>query len=108
MALGNIEPRRDYIDTQDLARGLIGLLDHKQEGYDVFNIGTGNEHSVKEIVEMCERILGRSIEIKQRGDLVRKVDRMHLCACNDKIRDATGWQPRISLDETLQGLLISD
>jgi UDP-glucose 4-epimerase len=105
VALGNLEPRRDYIDTQDLARGLICLLDRKQEGYDVFNIGTGREYSVKEIVEICERILGRAIGIKQLADLVRKADRMHLCACNDKIKDATGWRPGISLAETLQDLL---
>ena len=108
VALGNLESCRDYIDTQDLARGLIALMDRREEGYDVFNIGAGKEYSVKEIVEMCERILGRSIEIEQRADLVRKVDRMHLCVCNDKIRNATGWRPRVSLDQTLQDLLVSD
>jgi len=105
IALGNLEPRRDYINTVDLARALICALDHKQNGYDVFNAGTGKEHSVKDIVEMCESILGRKITIKQSPHLVRKVDRMHLCADNRKIREATGWEPRVSIQETLLDLL---
>lgn len=103
--LGNLEPRRDYIHTSDLARGLMCALDHKQNGYDVFNIGTGQEHSVKDIVEICGNILGQQIEIKQSPHLVREVDRMHLCANNDKIRQATGWQPKVGINETLRELL---
>ena len=105
IALGNLEPCRDYIDTRDLARALICALDHNQNGYDVFNMGTGKEHSVKDIVEMCKNILGRQIEIKQNPHLVRKVDRMHLCADIDKIRRATGWQPKIGINEALKELL---
>jgi UDP-glucose 4-epimerase len=105
VALGNLEPCRDYIDTSDLARALICALDHKQNGYDVFNLGTGKEHSVKDIIEMCESILGQNIEIKQSFHLVRKVDRMHLCANIDKIQDATGWQPKIEVYDTLKNLL---
>jgi len=105
IALGNLEPCRDYIDTSDLARALICALDHKQNGYDVFNMGTAKEHSVKDIVEICENILGRQIEIEQSSHLVRKVDRMHLGANIDKIREATGWQPKIEIYDTLKNLL---
>lgn len=105
IALGNLEPRRDYIDTTDLARALICALDHKQNGYDVFNAGTGEEYSVRDVLEMCENILDREIEIKQTPDLVRKVDRMHLCADNHKIREATGWQPKVGIQEALRKLL---
>jgi len=108
VSLGNLEPYRDYIHTSDLARGLMCALDHKQDGYDVFNIGTGEEHSVKDIVEKCEIILGQKIEIKQSPNLTRKVDRMHLCANNEKIREATGWQPKIGIKEALQELLKAD
>jgi len=105
VSLGNLEPYRDYIDTRDLAGALICALDHEQDGFDVFNMGTGEEHSVKEIVQICENILGRQIEIKQSPDRIRKVDRMHLCANIDKIREATGWQPKVEIKETLKELL---
>ena len=105
IVLGNLEPRRDYVDTQDLARALIYLLERREPGYDVFNIGSGREYSVREVVGICEELLGRAVEISQRPDLVRKVDRMHLCANIDKIKNATGWCPEIHLSETLGGLL---
>ena len=105
VSLGNLEPRRDYIHTSDLARGLMAALDHRQDGYDVFNIGTGEEHSVKDIVEMCEAILGDRIEIKQNPRLTRKVDRMHLCADIGKIQQTMGWAPKVGINEALRELL---
>jgi UDP-glucose 4-epimerase len=105
VSLGNLMPRRDYIHTSDLARGLMSALDHRQDGYDVFNIGTGQEYSVRDIVETCESILGQHVEIKQSPNLTRKVDRMHLCANIDKIRQATGWQPKVGIKQALQELL---
>lgn len=103
--LGNLEPRRDYIHTSDLARGLMAALDHKQDGYDVFNIGTGEEHSVKDIVEMCEAILGEAIEIEQSPRLTRKMDRMHLYANIDKIWQTMSWKPKVGIQEALRELL---
>jgi UDP-glucose 4-epimerase len=105
VSLGNLEPRRDYIHTSDLARGLIAVLSHKQDGFDVFNIGTGEEHSVKDIVKMCEVILNQPIKISQSSMLTRKVDRMHLCANTDKIQQAMGWKPKVTIREALRELL---
>ena len=105
VALGNLEPRRDYIDTRDLAAALICALDHEQNGFDVFNMGTEIEHSVMEIVAMCEDIIGRQINVRQSPHLVRKVERMHLCANTDKIRQAMGWQAKFNIKETLEELL---
>ncbi|GMV97543.1 MAG: NAD(P)-dependent oxidoreductase [Phycisphaerae bacterium] len=103
--LGNLEPCRDYIDTADLADALIGLLNLAAPGYDVFNVGTGREYSVGRVVQMCAELLGRTITVRQRGDLVRKVERMHLRASIDKLRSATGWRPKRDLADTLRGLL---
>jgi UDP-glucose 4-epimerase len=105
ISLGNLDPYRDYIDTRDLAEALIGLLHHPSAGFDTFNIGTSREYSVRDVIGICEQVLGRAIEVAQRPDLVRKTERMHLCACIDKIRRATGWTPRIDLPQTLRELL---
>ncbi len=107
VALGNLEPARDYIHTYDLARGLMSLLGHSQDGYDVYNVGTGDEHSVRGVVKMCEEVLGQQIVITQNPNLTRKVDRMHLCANVNKIRQATGWEPKVDIKEALQTLLES-
>jgi UDP-glucose 4-epimerase len=107
VSLGNLEPLRDYIHTSDLARGLICALNHKQDGYDVFNIGTGIEHSVMEIVKTCEQIINERIEVKQNSKLIRKVDRMHLCANIEKIKGMLHWKPSLDIYHTLKDLLDS-
>jgi len=105
VSLGNLEPYRDYIDTQDLAEGLIALIRRPASGFEVFNVGSGNEYTVRQVVRLCEEILGESIRIEQRPDLVRKVERMRLAVCIDKLSGQTAWGPRISLRDTLRHLL---
>jgi UDP-glucose 4-epimerase len=107
VSLGNLEPLRDYIHTSDLARALICALKHQQKGFDIFNIGTGKEYSVLDVVKMCENILQQKIEIQQDPKLTRKVERMHLCSNNSKIRQAMGWEPKFGIREMLKDLLDS-
>jgi UDP-glucose 4-epimerase len=103
--LGNLEPSRDYISTSDLATALISLMDADQKGFDTFNIGTGRGYTVREVVNMCSEILKSPIEIEQRADLIRKVERMSLRADVTKINKATGWRAEVELYDTLKGLL---
>lgn len=100
--LGNVEPKRDYIHTSDIAGAIHAVFASGIRGYDVFNVGSGAEHSVVEMVEMLGKILNRKLVIKQDHARVRKTERMHLLASIDKIKQATGWQPRINLREALE------
>ena len=101
--LGSVEARRDYIDTRDIADAILAVLD-AAAGYQVFNVGTGVAHSVSDLVERLRRILGRPIEIVQDPARLRPVERMLLVSDISKIRRATGWRPRIGLDESLSDL----
>ena len=56
------------------------------------------------MVWMCEKITGLAIKVNQRDDLVRTVERMHLRAAIDKLKHV-GWEPTISLKQTLTELL---
>jgi len=103
IALGNVEPRRDYIDTRDLAEAMLAAS--TLEGLQVLNVGTGRAHSVSDIVELLRRILARPIVVAQEPSRVRTTERMLLVADLEKIRRATGWTPRIPLEETLADLV---
>lgn len=104
--LGNIEPRRDYIDTRDIADAVLALLE-TSTGHRVFNVGTGVANSVADIMGLLERILGRPIEIEQEASRLRPVERMMLVADIAKIRQATGWAPRLTLEDTLRDLVVA-
>jgi UDP-glucose 4-epimerase len=102
--LGSIEARRDYIDTRDIADAILAVLG-ASAGYQVFNVGTGVAHSVADIVAALGRILGRRIEILHDAARLRPVERMLLVADISRIRRATGWAPRVTLEESLRDLV---
>ena len=102
--LGNIAPCRDYIDTRDVAEAILAVAD-SSHGLRVFNVGTGVAYSVKDIVELLRRILGRAIEVVQEPSRVRAIERMLLAADIERIRSATQWTPRASLEDTLKDLV---
>ena len=102
ISLGNIEPKRDYIHTSDLAGAVYALCNSKVKGHDIFNVGTGKEYSVEEIVSMISSIINRPLNIKQDPDRIRKVERMHLSADISKIKAVAGWEPKFTIQDSLK------
>ena len=105
LKLGNLDPKRDYIHTEDMSRAMSALLGKGIPGYDTFNIGRGIEYSVREVVEAFERRLGEKLTIEVDPARVRKVERMHLLANVRKLKTATGWEPKWGIDEGVATLL---
>jgi UDP-glucose 4-epimerase len=104
--LGDVSPRRDYIDTRDVAAAILAAVDGPT-GLDVWNVGTGTAWSVQDVVDLLGRILGRAIRIVQEPSRRRASERMLLAADIRRIRGAAGWAPRISLEESLKDLIAS-
>lgn len=99
--LGNVEPKRDYIHTGDIAEAILALCRSDVSGFDIFNVGSGEEYSVVEVVGMIGTIIGRGLTIEQDRERVRAVERQHLVADISKIGQATGWKPAMSLPAAL-------
>lgn len=102
--LGNMAPRRDYIDTRDVADAIVAAAEAAR-GFSVFNVGTGVACSVSEIVELIGGILGRPITVVGEPSRMRATERMLLLADIGKIGRATGWTPTIPLKDTLKDLV---
>lgn len=105
LRLGNLEPKRDYIHTEDMSRAMSALLAMGNTGFGTYNIGRGIEYSVREIVAAFERALGEPLTIEVDPARVRKVERMHLLADVRKLKTATGWEPKWDIDEGVATLL---
>ena len=101
---------RDYIHVCDLARGHVAALDYVAErpGCHVHNLGTGNGHSVREVIAAFEAATGREIPHvftdRREGDIVsawadtkRAREELAWSAQHDireMCRDAWNWQSR--------------
>jgi UDP-glucose 4-epimerase len=105
--LGNLNPKRDFIHTSDMANAIDALLTHVKKGVEIFNLGRGIEYSVSEVVQAFEKLLNEPIKIEVDPARVRKVERMHLLSDNSKLTSYTGWIPQVSLEEGIQTLIRS-
>lgn len=57
---------RDYIHVMDVAEGHVAALkkySEKQNGFRTFNLGTGNGHSVYEVIHTYEEICGKKLQL---------------------------------------------
>ncbi|WP_307893925.1 UDP-glucose 4-epimerase GalE [Bacillus swezeyi] len=93
---------RDYIHVLDLASAHLSALngifeDRLQQN--VYNVGTGAGHSVKEIIETAEKITERSIA--QKTDERRAGDPPVLVADSRSLQEQLGWKPKYSDLQTI-------
>jgi UDP-glucose 4-epimerase len=101
--LGNLYPRRDYIHVEDIAEALfaLGILE-TEEPIDIFNVGSGIEFSVGELVESCGKAINEDIEIVSVPARRRKYDRPNQLADLGHIKAKTGWEPKRNLRQALE------
>ncbi len=83
---------RDSIHIRDLADAHVLALEANSPGtHQIYNLGSGDGYSVREVVEVCREVTGHPIpaEVAPR----RAGDPATLIASSEKIRDALGWNP---------------
>lgn len=92
---------RDYIHVNDLAEAHLLALEYLAGGgsSDVFNLGSGDGYSVKEIIETARRVTGR--EIKATVEPRRAGDPSVLIASNKKAAEVLGWKPVRGLEQII-------
>lgn len=85
---------RDYIHVSDLAEAHISAVEHllKDGGSNVFNVGTGSGHSVKEVVSSVERVTGKKVPFTMGPR--REGDPASLVADSTKLQTTLGWRPK--------------
>jgi UDP-glucose 4-epimerase len=83
---------RDYIHISDLAAAHLLALDAMVAGqHEVYNLGNGNGFSNREVIDVVQRVTGRTVPIKVVGR--RAGDPAELVASSDKARQQLGWTP---------------
>lgn len=87
---------RDYIHVTDLAWAHVLALKHLEAGGEsrVYNLGIGRGYSVREVVEICRRVTGREIPVREAPR--RPGDPAILVADPSRAMRELGWQPRFT------------
>lgn len=106
LVVDSLKPKRDYIHVEDLVEAIIASS-KIIEGFQVYNIGSGYSVSVKEIVELIEKILGRSLQVEERN-IVRNNELMDVVADISKASDSFAWKPKLTLAEGIKQILLKE
>lgn len=103
LKLGDLSPTRDLNFVLDTCEGFASLLELKDYG-EVFNIGSGVEHSMQEVFELIQKICGTSVKVVQDKTRIRpKNSEVFRLICDStKLKKASAWQSGVSLEEGLK------
>ncbi|KAJ8717795.1 hypothetical protein PYW07_005725 [Mythimna separata] len=91
---------RDYIHVMDLASGhvaALNLLGDNHVKLKVYNLGTGRGVSVKELVEVFEKVTGTKIPLKYVARRLGDITAMWADATLAK--EELGWSTKLSVEE---------
>ncbi len=102
--VGNLSARRDFTDVRDVVRAYVLALEHGTPG-EVYNIGSGESHSIQSLLDRMLQLSSVSITVEIDPARLRPSDVPDVICDATRLRAATGWQPRISLAQSLSDLL---
>jgi GDP-4-dehydro-6-deoxy-D-mannose reductase len=104
IAVGNLKPRRAFLDINDAVRGFY-LAAKKGRRGEAYNLCATRTYGIGEILRAAIRLSGVKGKIRPSRQLMRPSDEKIIFGSTDKIRKDTGWKPLISIEQTLKSLL---
>ena len=125
MYLGNIDAKRDWGHAKDYVEMQWLML--QQEKPDDFAISTGEQHSVREFIEVAAREVDIKIKWEGHGinevgidsetnSIIIRIDKRYfrptevetLLGDSTKAKDRLNWSPKISFQELVKEMMLKD
>jgi GDPmannose 4,6-dehydratase len=109
LVLGDLDARRDWGDARDYVRAMWLML--QQEVPDDYVVASGEDHSVRELVQCAfEHVgLGWREHVRVDPELERGAAELHRLVGNaSKARAQLGWQPEVDFTQLVHLLVDAD
>jgi GDP-4-dehydro-6-deoxy-D-mannose reductase len=104
LVMGNTDTIRDFSHVEDVARAYIALAGRGVAG-EAYNIASGVGTDMATLARRILALAGADAKLQTDPALVRPADVPALVGSAAKLRAATGWTPRHSLDTILEELI---
>ena len=98
------EQRRDFVHVRDLAQGCVLALNTDAARDQVFNIGSGDAYTIRQVADKLARVLGKEHIEPQVAGKYRAGDIRNCFADITRARDVLGYKPSIALADGLEEL----
>ena len=103
------EQSRCFCNVKDVVRAVLLLIENPAANGQVFNIGSSEEITIRDLAALVKSRTGSSSEIKfipyDKAYNVGYEDMRQRVPDTEKIRKATGWKPEIPLAQTLDEII---
>jgi len=102
--VGNLDAVRDFSDVRDVVRAYLMLLESGRPG-EVYNVCSGNGLRMGDLLERLLGLAGVRVEVRVDPARLRPSDIPMQVGDPARLREATGWTARHTLEATLRDLL---
>ena len=102
---GDVSLIRDFLDVRDVVRAYYLLLEKGIAG-ELYNVCSGTGRSIKEIIDMLSGLLAVQTDIEVDKEKIRPGDNKIIIGDNSKLHSLTGWQPQLSMTDSLRDLIV--
>lgn len=101
VTIGNINDKRDYIFIDDLIEAFKIILKTNLKGYNIFNVGSGETYSIKEILNIIKKITNKKFKVNINKNDKRKFEAKEEKANIDKLSQI-GWRSQVNIFKGLR------
>lgn len=98
LILGSGEQSRDFTYVTDAVAGTLAAFSRPRNG-ETYNVGGGSETTLLHAIRLLEQHAGMTLETRFKEAAAGDVRRT--AADTSRLRDATGWEPSVSLSQGL-------
>lgn len=102
--VGNLRAKRDFTDVRDVVKAYLQIALKGKRG-EVYNVASGHATSINVILLKLLKLSRVPIRVQVDPSRFRPNDIPVLYAPSAKLKRATGWSPKISLDKSLKDTL---
>jgi GDP-4-dehydro-6-deoxy-D-mannose reductase len=102
--VGDLTARRDFSDVRDVVRAYVLLITSGEPGQ-VYNVGSGESHSIQEMLDTLLAMSQVSVEVQQDPQQMRPSDIPETLCDATRLRECTGWRTTIPFAQSLQDVL---
>ncbi|HEX5261353.1 MAG TPA: NAD-dependent epimerase/dehydratase family protein [Gaiellales bacterium] len=88
---------RDFVYVSDLARGLLRAAQAPDAGGEIFQLASGVETSLNELVSLLGEVSGRELRVRREPPRAGEIERNYSLIA--KARERLGHEPEVSLAE---------
>jgi GDP-4-dehydro-6-deoxy-D-mannose reductase len=104
IATGTLSTKRAIADVRDLVTALVLLVEKGIAG-EAYNISGNKVYEISEILTYIENCIGIKFIHKIDPSLIRSTDEPVIFGDSTKLKNATGWQQKISIETTIKDMI---